>query len=146
MLYQYQQKVNPKEASVHDCDQARPNNDYLIALSLRARAFDGYLRSKIAQEFGDEGVKRAEELFKDGSIDEDLDTLSTARVKTELFGSLKFVFSDYPPPTLGWQDCTSWRCRVSGRHLRGVHQGSGGRFGFHKASREDPWGSAKAGV
>ena len=88
MLYQYHRKVNPKEASVYDCDQARPNNEYLNTLSLRARAFDGYLRSKIAQEFGEEGVKRAEELFKEGSIDEDLDTLSTARTKPDLFGSL----------------------------------------------------------
>ena len=88
MLSQYYQKVNPKEASVYDCDQARPKKEYLDTLSLRARAFHGFLRPKIAQEFGEAGVNRAVDLFKDGSIDEDLDTLSTARTKPALFESL----------------------------------------------------------
>ena len=47
-----------------------------------------FLREKILQEFGDQGCKQAEELFKEGTIDSELDDLSTARSKPELFACL----------------------------------------------------------
>ena len=89
VLQQFRQKIpDPKNASVADCQTARPKEEALDALSLRARVFVNCVRAWVLQEFGPGGVQKAEDLFKDGSIDCELDDLSTARSKVDLIKSL----------------------------------------------------------